>query len=215
MFREGLFLEPCTAEVYQMRWSRLRLTSRPSSPTGRTWRETTTTAIPTVSSPEKEILWASQEGKVEDIARLLEADPKLVDVRDQDGYTPLHRACYGSHDEVVELLLKYDAPVDAQTIDGWTPLHSAALWGADKCMAMLLNAPRINVNAQSNGGQTPLHVACSSGHTSRVALIQLLSHPWIQPDLKNQQGETAYEVAERHTPYAYLFQMADKAVNQI
>jgi ankyrin repeat protein len=54
-------------------------------------------------SPDKEILWASENGKLSAVERLIRVDPMLIHVKDKDGYTPLHRACYNDHEHVVDV----------------------------------------------------------------------------------------------------------------
>jgi len=54
-------------------------------------------------SSNKEILWASENGKLSVVERLILANPLLIHVTDKDGYTPLHRACYNDHEHVVDV----------------------------------------------------------------------------------------------------------------
>lgn len=82
----------------------------------------------------------------------MESDPSLVHSRDDDGYTPLHRACYNNNTEMVDLLLSYDADIAAKTEFQWQPLHSACQWNNYKCAAKLLQHGA-DVNAKSNGGE--------------------------------------------------------------
>jgi hypothetical protein len=49
------------------------------------------------------MLWASENGKLSIVERLILADPTLIHVEDKDGYTPLHRACYNDHVHVVDV----------------------------------------------------------------------------------------------------------------
>ena len=46
---------------------------------------------------------AAENGDVSKTASLLSSDPTLVHTADKDGYTPLHRACYNDHDQVVDV----------------------------------------------------------------------------------------------------------------
>ncbi len=98
---------------------------------------------------------------------------------DKDGYTPLHRAAYGNHLEVLkvrmsdnyiiymshgktkhiityvlcsQVLLEYGADYNAETLDKWTPLHSACHWNSAQCAEKLLSLD-LNINAQSEGGK--------------------------------------------------------------
>lgn len=52
------------------------------------------------------MLSAAEEGNLEKIKKLLCKNPLLLDCTDKDGYTPLHRACYGNNVEVVEVDLE-------------------------------------------------------------------------------------------------------------
>jgi len=54
-------------------------------------------------SPAKEILCASENGKLSEVERLILGDPMLIHARDEDGYTPLHRACYNDHEHIVDV----------------------------------------------------------------------------------------------------------------
>lgn len=51
----------------------------------------------------KAILSAAEEGNLEKIKKLLSKNRLLLNCTDKDGYTPLHRACYGNNVEVVEV----------------------------------------------------------------------------------------------------------------
>ncbi|XP_026273192.1 ankyrin repeat domain-containing protein 49 isoform X2 [Frankliniella occidentalis] len=144
---------------------------------------------------EEEILTAAEKGKLDVLERLLAENENLVNVRDSDGYTPLHRACYSNHADVVEFLLKHKADVKAKTCDGWTPLHSASKWNNYKW-------------------QTPLHLA-SSHPEARETLYLLLTNPKISINIRNKTGELAYDIAHRHCKYYKLFDLCDPCFNII
>ena len=78
--------------------------------------------------PER-LLKSSEKGIIDHVVWILDKEPSLVNCRDSDGYTPLHRACYNGHMNVVRILLQRGADVDARTEDGWQPLHCACRWG--------------------------------------------------------------------------------------
>jgi len=80
--------------------------------------------------PEPELLLKSSEkGIIDHVVSILDIQPSLVNCRDSDGYTPLHRASYNGRMNVVRVLLQRGADVDARTEDGWQPLHCACRWG--------------------------------------------------------------------------------------
>ena len=81
-------------------------------------------------TPEPErLLKSSEKGIIDHVVCILDKEPSLVNCRDSDGYTPLHRACYNGRMNVVRVLLQRGADVDATTEDGWQPLHCACRWG--------------------------------------------------------------------------------------
>lgn len=75
------------------------------------------------------ILKSSEKGIIDHVVSILDKEPSLVNCRDSDGYTPLHRASYNGRTNVVRVLLQRGADVDARTEDGWQPLHCACRWG--------------------------------------------------------------------------------------
>ena len=50
-----------------------------------------------MAHPHKKILWAAENGNTDLVAELLESDQSLVNSKDNDGYSPLHRASYENH----------------------------------------------------------------------------------------------------------------------
>lgn len=181
--------------------------------------------------PTKEILWAAEKGKSLLVKQLLESDPTLVNAVDNDGYTPLHRACYNNDLELVDILLRHGADVAAKTEYEWQPLHCACHWNHFECAARLLQYGA-DVNAKSDGGnrlynlmfcllnclyctgQTPLHIAASHGSSYETVQL-LLSHPYIQPLLLNKNNETAHDLAKRSSRFYKIFEMALPIVSGI
>lgn len=58
------------------------------------------------------------------------------------------------------MLLDNGADHKACTLEGWQPLHCAARWGNYE-IAHALIAAGADINATSNGGMTPLHLAAN------------------------------------------------------
>lgn len=119
--------------------------------------------------------------------------------RDEDGYSALHRAAYEGCVEIAKFLIIKGANVNGKTLDGWTPLHSACNVGNTKqrflfacvrtrafvtivfqwnqlesCKILLWNGA--DINAQSNGLQTPLHIAASECCLSKINSLYVLSN---------------------------------------
>lgn len=162
---------------------------------------------------ENGILNAAENGDLETVKKLLAKNPSLIQVTDFDGYTPLHRACYGNHVKIVEYLLENNASVDAETQDGWQPLHSACCWNNVECAALLIQHGA-DTNARSKGEQTPLHLASASSHNS-PALQLLLLNPDTNPRLVNSSGDTAEQIAKRTGKYYPIFELTEPCLNEI
>lgn len=161
----------------------------------------------------KAMLSAAEKGNLEKVRKLLSKNRLLLDCTDKDGYSPLHRACYGNNVEVVEYLLEAGARIDAKTQDEWQPLHSACCWNNTECAEALI-ANGADINAKSKGDQTPLHLVSASSHNS-PALQLLLLHADTNPYLVNSSGDTADQIARRTTKYYPMYEIIEPCLNEI
>lgn len=141
----------------------------------------------------------------------------------------MHRACYSNMLDVVKYLMKLEiellekasdddekrnnvCQLEARTDMGWTPLHSAVYWNSFKCVEYLLKIAGANPNVRSNSGQTCLHLAAQQS-TGRESLLLLLTNIRTEHGIKNDQGETAYDIARRSCKYNALFEMTEPSLN--
>uniref|UniRef100_A0A452GG66 Uncharacterized protein n=1 Tax=Gopherus agassizii TaxID=38772 RepID=A0A452GG66_9SAUR len=147
------------------------------------------------------------------VRRLLSQKLAPVNIQDEDQYTPLHRAAYGGHLDVVRELIAQGADVHALTVDGWTPLHSACKWNNTKVASFLLQHGA-DINAQTNGLLTPLHLAAGN-RGSKETLELLLMNRYVKPNLKNNLDETAFDIARRTDIYHYLFEIVENCTNSV
>lgn len=69
-----------------------------------------------------------ETGRLEDVQKLLAYDAGLINVKDSDGYSGLHRASYNGHLDVIMHLVGAGANLYNQTEDGWQALHCACRW---------------------------------------------------------------------------------------
>jgi hypothetical protein len=84
----------------------------------------------------------------------------IVNEKDSEGSTPLHRAVRNMHKEMIEFLLDMGADPDAVEADGVTPLHVAASLGNVDCIYLLAGVNKANVNVMTEThGKTPLDIA--------------------------------------------------------
>ena len=85
-----------------------------------------------------------------------------VMVRDEYGWTPLHRAAGYGNPATIQALLAAGAEVMARGELGSTPLHWAAAHGTPAIIQALL-AAGADVMARDKYGRTPLHDAALAG----------------------------------------------------
>lgn len=57
-------------------------------------------------------------------------------------------------------------------------------------------------------GQTPLHIAASNGNCYDIVQL-LLMNPYINSFVKNNAGETAFDIARRSSKFRNIFDMVD------
>ncbi|XP_053872985.1 ankyrin repeat domain-containing protein 49 [Malaclemys terrapin pileata] len=165
------------------------------------------------NNPEKLLLWAAEKNRLSTVQRLLSQKLAPVNIQDEDQYTPLHRAAYSGHIDVVRELIAHGADVHALTVDGWTPLHSACKWNNTTVASFLLQHGA-DINAQTNGLLTPLHLAAGN-RGSKETLELLLMNRYVKPNLKNNLDETAFDIARRTDIYHYLFEIVENCTNSV
>lgn len=144
-----------------------------------------------------------------DLINLLLSVGAAVNVRDFDGETVLHRAAHEHSVEMIQRLLDAGAEVDAKKVDGSTPLFAPLAlgplnrhlwWTAAPAMKVLLQAGA-DVNTRRKDGRTVLHevIARARVHDDEntIDVIMLLLGYGIDVEARDNNGETALEVAER------------------
>lgn len=96
------------------------------------------------------MLWAAENGNITKLQSLINENHSLIQITDKDGYTPLHRACYSNHINLVKYLIENGANLLAKTQMQWEPLHSCCQWNNKECALQLIQNGA-DVNAQSEG----------------------------------------------------------------
>lgn len=124
-------------------------------------------------------------------AQVLVSWPKTdVNRLNAKGESPLMLAALKGHQDLVEQLIKRGADVNKT---GWTALHYAASSGQLSIISLLIEHSAY-IDAESPNGTTPLMMAAMYGTPAAVAL---LLQEGADPQLKNQQGLTALQFAQR------------------
>lgn len=148
-------------------------------------------------------------GHVE-IAEFLIQQGANVNVRDKDGYTPLHNTAdsfvkgrppkrtEADRNRIAALLLKHGALVNANINHGDTPLHGAVETN-NVALVQLLLENGANANIQQAQGMTPLHFALSAGN-GLVQVVRLLLAHGADSSVIDEYGHTPTDYAEDYHP---------------
>ncbi len=139
----------------------------------------------------------ARRGDLDSLKATLQTHPDQVDAPDDRNCTPLHFACDGGHEELVEYLLGHGAEIEIADSDGDTPLMWAAYAGHMRVVELLI-ANGANRAVINNNGRTLLHYAARSGSVELVTLlvekgadINAVDHggqtPVFEPAMNNNQ----------------------------
>ncbi|MDD9901292.1 MAG: ankyrin repeat domain-containing protein [Alphaproteobacteria bacterium] len=182
-----------------------------------------------LQDPKPSLLFtAAKSGNAAAIDRLCKNGTN-PDVRDKTQMTPLMWAVHEGQEDAVTALLDKGADVNAQCGDGWTPLYYAAVRGHRDVFFMLLdNGADVNIR-DANNQTLLMHMSAASGYiweqqrlieegvdvnaidnegntalikaavTYQVANIELLVRAGADPDIKNQNDETAWDHLTTYT----------------
>ncbi|KFM59010.1 Histone-lysine N-methyltransferase EHMT1, partial [Stegodyphus mimosarum] len=102
-------------------------------------------------------------------------------------YTPLMLAVENNHKEVVHYLVKKGALVDFKCENGMSSLHLAAKSGNLDILKILMTSREVDLNAQDDGGWTPIVWASEHDHYN---VVKYLLKRGANPNIKDNEGNT-------------------------
>ena len=141
---------------------------------------------------------AAAFGRVARLDELLAEQPELARSWSEDGFTPLHLACFAGGAEATRLLVERGADLEALSTASFAkvrPLGTAA-FARDRESARVLLEAGADPNGRGEGGFTPLHSAAQNGDTDFVRL--LLEHG-ADPSVAASDGRTPVDLAPAGT----------------
>lgn len=163
----------------------------------------------TTASGDTALNWAALEGKTRAVEALLDrgACPHVVN---RTLHSALFFAAQQGHDEIVSILLSQPGvDIDSTSSSGETPLMQAAMNGHESTVRLLL-ADGANVNVQDHLGRSLLSVAAESGQPAMVKF--LLELDGVNPDHKNQNGETPLSLLAKSAPSSFRKRSSGRAM---
>ena len=140
---------------------------------------------------------AVKDGRLEELRRLLAAEPQLLSARDASGHTLLNLACKAATGDValpavpgtpeqhraVDCILAAGAEPSLAADDGWAPLHTAAMTGHVDLARRLLAAGASRDGRLLNViGGSPLALALFYGKRD---VAELLATPAVPDNLRH------------------------------
>jgi uncharacterized protein len=189
-----------------------------------------------MASTSDELFTAIDAGDDERVRRLLESDPSLASVRDDEGVSALMRARYRSDGALIEGVRARLADLDvfeaaafgdvgrlrtllddepglasAWSGDGFTPLHFAAFFGTVDAVAMLIDRGAV-VDAPGAGWMTgtALHSAASA---NRVDVARVLLDAGADPNARQSKGHTPLHSAAHNGNGALVKLLIDRGAD--
>ncbi|MBP0599378.1 ankyrin repeat domain-containing protein [Herbaspirillum sp. LeCh32-8] len=138
------------------------------------------------------LMLAIREDSMKAFDVLVNAPDVNLEAQAVNGDTPLMLAAFYGNIPVVKLLLSREVEVNRQ---GWTALHYAAINGSSEIVRLLLEASAY-IDAESpDDKMTPVMLAAMRG---RVAAVAVLRDGGADLTLKNKDGLTAMDLAQRY-----------------
>jgi ankyrin repeat protein len=168
-----------------------------------------------------EVHQAIEQGDSAGLSALLAGDPALAAARDANGISPLMKALYYRHPELVPAIVAQAPPLDvfeaaasgdeprlavllaadpalarARSTDGGTALHFAAFFARPGCARRLIDAGAdVHAVAPAFGNVTPLHSAIAA---SSEPIAAMLIEAGADPHARQAGGYTPLHGAAFH-----------------
>ena len=141
---------------------------------------------------------ASTQSKIEAI-RILAAAGLNINLQNMEGSTPLQYSAIMDEVGIVEPLLDHGAQIDTRDSDGNTSLASAVFYDAHNSTNLLL-VRGANYTTINKTGNTILHHAAHPQNLKVLEVLIAADLTGIDPDLINDNGKTALQLAHDHEP---------------
>jgi ankyrin repeat protein len=143
----------------------------------------------------QEIFEAVKNNNLAKVKELIEADQRLVNIKDETGRIPLHWACLNGFIDTAEYLIKNGKDINIKDNSEQTSLHMAALNGHVEIAGLLLGNGA-NIDIQDPSGKTPLHLAV---RFNKASMAELLVEKGAPLEIREKFGRTLLLLVARET----------------
>nr|AGO06062.1 AnkA [Anaplasma phagocytophilum] len=135
----------------------------------------------------------------------------------EHGHSVLHLACVeGSDPDFTSILMLKGCSLRSKDVDGNTPLHTAASTVNKNALKNLQvlgdQALIVDVNAQNNAGNTPLHVA--TGRMDHEKIGELLSR-FSDISVANNDGKSVFHLVAEQWPRREISSYIEKVLKAV
>ena len=146
----------------------------------------------------QDIFDAIEKINIEKVKALVEADPQVLTITDENRDTPLHHAARQKQPEMVLYLISKGAEVNSRNTNLRTPLHLSVNAGSIECTGILIEKGA-DVKVTDFREQMPLHYAAQNGLREIAEMLIAAGSP---VDTRNNYGRTPLLLCcrERGTP---------------
>ncbi|XP_071084668.1 uncharacterized protein [Haliotis cracherodii] len=141
---------------------------------------------------DRDLLEASRKGNMAAVKQILAAGRADVNCRDEVGWTPVMRAAYKGHRDVVELLVSEGADVSLVDEDGDNTLHFACWRGDVETVKFVLSLHVADINSRGGRSRTPVMEAALGGHRD---VVELLVSEGADVSLVDEDGDNTLHFA--------------------
>ncbi|OHT08517.1 hypothetical protein TRFO_22939 [Tritrichomonas foetus] len=151
------------------------------------------------------IHYAAQMGNVNILSYILSKCQGIdINLKDNEGNSPLLIAASNNHSKIVSALLKRNnCNPNLADNNGWTPLHIAAGNRNQEIVKTLIFNSKTNANAKTfENKETPLIIAAEANDEKIVGII--LRKPNVDVNAKTKNNETALTLAIRNRNKAII-----------
>lgn len=122
----------------------------------------------------KNLIDAIKKNNFVEVQTIVQAQPRLVEFRDNIEATPLHFAAMYDYFDIVKYLIEHNASIDAIDDDKWTPLHFAAFNDHLKTVKYLIEH-NASINAKDCDKETAYDIAANSNNAQIATYLANVS----------------------------------------